>query len=97
MPVGTMLILEACYNVRIIFLSYDIKTGFKVVERVNVEYNQYKVLIRTDNHTSTVVMDEVFWSNYKYIAFNVSKNPVSYLNGQIGATAEESTFNTIPS
>lgn len=69
------------YMVRVIFLDYD--------------FNQYKVLIRTNTFAGTTVnMDEAFWGNYQYVAFNISKSPASNILGEVEETALKLTFNT---
>ncbi|HHY96610.1 MAG TPA: hypothetical protein GYA04_01110 [Acholeplasma sp.] len=55
--------VEETYMVRVIYIDYS--------------YNQYKVMLRTNTMTGTVLMDEAFWGNYQYIALNISKSPAS--------------------
>ncbi len=75
------LAIEAGYQVRVIFLSY--------------EFNQYMVHQRTANLTGTVVMDESFWGNYQYVAFNISSTTANTdISGQIEEVAGKLVFNT---
>ncbi|VEU83003.1 DUF4886 domain-containing protein [Acholeplasma hippikon] len=64
------LVIKEGYQVRVIFLSYD-------------GYGNYKVLKRSDNLKGAVMMDEAFWLDYEYIAFNLSKNPTQDITNDI--------------
>lgn len=59
--------IAAGYQVRVIYLGYD-------------NYGKYTVLLRTNNLTGTIVLDETFWGSYEYIAFNISSVPSSDLS-----------------
>jgi len=78
--IGTELVVADGYQVRVIFLDYS--------------FNQYTVLLRTDNFTGTILMIESFWDNYQYIAFNVSKVPLSNISSEVEDVATKITFIT---
>ena len=76
--INQKLVIEAGYQVRVIFLDY--------------QFNQYNVLLRTDNFTGTVVMDETFWSNYQYVAFNISEVALGNISADVSNVASKISF-----
>lgn len=66
---GSIVIADG-YQVRVVYIGY--------------EYNIYTVLYRTANMTGTIVLDDAFWADYEYVAFNISSVPSSDLSGVLG-------------
>lgn len=58
-PVNTKITIASGYKIRLIFLSYSSKEGFKVSKR-------------TDNYIDEVLVTEELYENYDYIAINIS-------------------------
>lgn len=77
-PVGTVLQIEAGYQVRAVFLSFSPITG-------------YRVLARSSNFTGEVVLSHGLYKDYQYIAFNISKVPTSDISGEIEDVATKLT------
>lgn len=58
-PVNTKITIASGYKIRLIFLTYSPKNGYKVAKR-------------TDNYTDEVLVTEELYENYDYIAINIS-------------------------
>lgn len=67
------------YQVRVIYMDYS--------------YNTYTVMLRTDNLTGTILLDQDFWKDYEYIAFNISTNPSTDLSASLAELPSKITFN----
>jgi len=74
----TSIVVEAGYQVRVIYMDFS--------------YNTYTVMLRTDNLTGTITLDETFWQDYAYIAFNISSVPSSDLSGVLETLPPKLTF-----
>jgi hypothetical protein len=59
---------------------------------LDYQFNQYNVLLRTDNFTGTIVMDETFWSNYQYVAFNISEVALGNISADVSNVASKISF-----
>ncbi|CCV65079.1 hypothetical protein BN85300580 [Paracholeplasma brassicae] len=68
------------YQVRVVFLGYD--------------HNTYTVMLRSQNLTGTIVLDEAFIGNYEYIAFNISSIPSRDLSGELESLPSLISFNS---
>lgn len=76
--------IAAGYQVRVIYLSYD-------------NYGKYTVLLRSNNLTGTIVLDETFWGEYQYVAFNISNTDnVTSLAGDLQNLPELFTYDMDP-
>ncbi len=75
--------IAAGYQVRVIYLGYD-------------NYGKYTVLLRTNNLTGTIVLDETFWGAYEYIAFNISSVPSSDLSGVLNTLPNKFSYDMDP-
>ncbi len=75
--------VEDGYQVRVIFLSYD-------------GYGNYQVVYRTANLVGTIVMDETFWGDYEYIAFNFSKVSAIDLSSILDRIPSYLTYSVTP-
>lgn len=75
--------IAAGYQVRVIYMDYS--------------YNTYSVMYRTNNVTGTIVVDDVFWGNYQYIAFNISSVPTTDLSTSLESLPALITFVQQPS
>ncbi|MGD9910254.1 MAG: DUF4886 domain-containing protein [Candidatus Izemoplasmatales bacterium] len=73
--------VEAGYQVRVIYLGYD-------------GYGEYTVLFRTANLTGTILLDETFWGEYEYVAFNISKVVSEDLSGVLASLPGKLTYAT---
>lgn len=78
----TSIQIAAGYQVRFIFLDYS--------------YNTYNVMFRTSsNLTGTVLLDNAFWGNYQYVAFNISSTTANTdLSGSLATLPDLLTFVT---
>ena len=65
LDVESIVIAEG-YQVRVIFMDYS--------------FNTYTVVVRSDNLTGTILLDDAFWKDYMYISFNISSVPSSDLS-----------------
>ncbi|MDD3478212.1 MAG: DUF4886 domain-containing protein [Candidatus Izemoplasmatales bacterium] len=63
----SQIVIAEGYQVRVIYLDYS--------------YNTYSVLLRTDNLVGTITLDDTFWGDYQYVAFNISSIPSTDLSG----------------
>lgn len=75
--------VAAGFQVRVIYLNYD-------------NYGKYTVALRSNNLTGTIVLDEVFWGAYEYVAFNISSVPSSNLSGSLATLPSKLTYNHAP-
>ncbi len=76
------IVIAEGYQVRIIYLDYS--------------FNQYSVMFRTNNVTGTIVLDELFWGDYGYVAFNISSVPSSDLSGILETLPDQLLFVSEP-
>lgn len=74
----TSITIAAGYQVRVIYMDYS--------------YNTYSVMFRTNNLTGTIVVDDIFWGNYQYVAFNISSVPSSDLSTSLETLPALITF-----
>ncbi len=81
--VDTTIVIEEGYQIRVVF--------------IHVEYNVPVVLLRTDNLTGTVVLDETMWGTYEYVAFNISKVTTENISEEVELTGSKITLNKVPS
>ncbi|QWB96278.1 hypothetical protein KHQ89_02255 [Mycoplasmatota bacterium] len=66
------------YQLKVIYIGYD--------------HNVYSVMLRTGNMTGSIVLDEAFWGDYEYVAFNFSSVPSSDLSGVLETLPSYVTF-----
>lgn len=71
LPVGSEITIADGYQVRVIYFDYS--------------FNQYTVLYRTANQTGVITLDDVFWGDYEYVGFNISKVVSEDLSGGLDA------------
>jgi|AntAceMinimDraft_18_1070375.scaffolds.fasta_scaffold00196_14 uncharacterized repeat protein (TIGR02543 family) len=64
------IIIDAGYQLKVIFLSYD-------------GYGNYSVVYCTAPMAGTIFLDETFWGDYDYIAFNISSVPSNDLSDSL--------------
>ena len=76
----TEIVVAEGYQVRVIYLDHS--------------YNQYSVMFRTNNLTGTIVLDDLFWGDYQFVAFNISSVPSSDLSGVLETLPALMTFVT---
>ncbi|MCU0105515.1 hypothetical protein N7603_07570 [Acholeplasma vituli] len=77
----TSIQIAAGYQVRVIYMDYS--------------FNTYSVMFRTNNLTGTIVLDNAFWGNYQYVAFNISSTPTATdLSGSLATLPSLFTFVT---
>jgi uncharacterized repeat protein (TIGR02543 family) len=72
------IVIAAGYQVRVIYLDYS--------------YNTYQVVLRTNNLTGTIVLNEAFWGQYQYVAFNISTIPSTDLSTVLETLPAQLTF-----
>jgi hypothetical protein len=73
------IVVAAGYQVRVIYLDYS--------------FNTYQVVFRTTtNLTGTIVLNEAFWGQYQYVAFNISSVPSTDLSGVLETLPPKLTF-----
>jgi len=70
--------VAAGYQLKVIYLGYD--------------HNTYSVVYRSGNQTGSIVLDDAFWGDYEYIAFNISSVPSSDLSGVLATLPSYVTF-----
>jgi len=75
----TTLTIADGYQVRVIYFDYS--------------FNQYTVLYRTANQTGVITLDDVFWGDYEYVGFNISKVVSEDLSGGLDALPGLLTLN----
>lgn len=66
------------YKIKVIYMAYD--------------HNTYTVLERTGYLNGTVTLDESFWQEYEYIAFNISSDPSSDLTSVVDTLESQISF-----
>jgi len=74
----TQLTIAEGYQIRVIYLDYS--------------YNQYSVILRSANFTGTITLDDAFWGDYEYVAFNISTVPSSDLSNDLATLPTKLTF-----
>ncbi|MCD4826479.1 MAG: DUF5011 domain-containing protein [Acholeplasmataceae bacterium] len=72
------IVVDAGYQIKVIYIGYD--------------HNTYTVMMRTGYLTGTIVLDDAFWGDYEYIAFNIASVPSSDLTGTYATLATMVSF-----
>ncbi len=78
-PVNTKITITEGYKIRLVFLTYSPKEGYKVAKRTN-------------NYTGEVLVTEELYENYDYIAVNISAVTSTDLSGLASTAHELITF-----
>lgn len=72
------IVIAEGYQVRVIFIGYD--------------HNVYTVMKRTANTSGTIILDDSFFEDYQYIAFNISTSPSTDLSGVLETLPSKVSF-----